>query len=210
MHKIRLALLVLLAFGLTATVAWADSITIELGNHPQSGEANVLFNPSGLLNSGTEVQGATQSGFVVDFSGSESLMVPAKGQARITAADGDFTSLTIKPNQAGATFLNYIFNVHTLKNASGTLAITVHPVSGSAVTDTFSIGHGENFFTILASPAEMIASINLSSTVELSAIEQNRLIGMSGTPVTEPASLLLFGSGLVGLGTKLRRRKKSS
>jgi hypothetical protein len=208
MQRIRLALLVLLAFGVTATLAWPDSITIEPGNNPQSGGANVLFNQPGLLSSGTEVQGATQSGFVVDFSGSESLMTPAKGQARITAADGDFSGLTIKPNQAGTTFTDYIFDVRTLNNASGTLTITVDPVSGTPITDTFSIGRGENFFTILAS--EAVASVNLSSTVGLESIEHNRLSGISSAPIPEPTSLLLFGSGLAGLATRLRRRKDRS
>ncbi|HZB44884.1 MAG TPA: hypothetical protein VE360_06560, partial [Pyrinomonadaceae bacterium] len=81
-----------------AATARAD-IIIASGNNPQPDE-NVLLN-TGIT--GNPIFGTTnQTGLSVRFSSNENLTAPANGQARIEAADGTLTNLTI--DIPGATF----------------------------------------------------------------------------------------------------------
>jgi len=213
MYAKRLATFVLLAVTLTAATTWADSLTIKPGKDPQPGTQPLIFDQAGLLNSGMEVQATTQgsSGLVLDYWGAQPLMTTPDGVGRMTSAAFDFNSLTIKPNQPGASFTSYSFDVNTVDGASGTLTITVDLLNGSPVTEAVGIDSGDNFFTILAGAGQQIIGINLASTVGLKDIGQERVGGLlQPSSVPEPASLMLFGSGLVGLITRFRQRRQQS
>src|SRR5688572_33074831 len=107
--------------------AWADPITITVGNPGNQRTDNVLFNNSSLLHSGILVQGdfnGAGAGFIVDFtsaSGNGNLGVSG-GQAVLVGGTGNtpFSNVTVQLEN-GATFQRLILNIDVtngLANAS--------------------------------------------------------------------------------------------
>ncbi|HEU4435361.1 MAG TPA: hypothetical protein VFR51_18395, partial [Pyrinomonadaceae bacterium] len=96
--------------------AWADPITITVGNPGNQGTDNVLFNNGSLIHAGTLVQGdfnGSGAGFIVDFtstSGDHTLGVSG-GQAVLVGGAGNtpFTNVTVQLEN-GATFQKLILN----------------------------------------------------------------------------------------------------
>ena len=214
-HQAIKAFLLTLLFA-AATPGWA--ILIQAGNNPQIDE-NVLFNEPGLLDSGTLVQGITNNtGYSVDFTGTESLTTPSGGQARIEAEDGGYTSLEIALNEAGATFTSLILNIDLANitgNGDGTIEFTVEQLGGPDLVQSFSAGEsGQNFFTITAGIGESITRVSLLSTLQvrnIADISQIRIGGATSAEnpiIPEPASMSLLGLGLGSLAWIRGRRSR--
>ena len=187
-----------------AAASQAD-ITFTAGNHPQVDE-NVQFNDPGLLMSGALVQGDTNmTSTIIDFYGAgEDLTTPNSGQARIEAADGGLTDLTmaVHAGQAYDSFTSIILNLNASKDGQVTLTANDGTTDFSS---TFNIDkNGQNFFTITAINGETIKTFSLSSTVDLSDVRQVR-VGVAQA-VPEPASMAALGLGALGI---LKRRKKA-
>src|SRR5215207_3266329 len=211
MPQLRKAgLMVLAFFALTlcgASSARAD-IIIASGNNPQPDE-NVLLN-TGLT--GNPIFGTTnQTGFSVRFSSNEALTAPANGQARIEAVDGTLTQLTI--DIPGATFTSLILNIDAA--AAGSVNFVVTENNGQQTAGSFSLGaSGENFFTITAINGQRISSVAFTTDVNMSItnvddVAQVRIGGAQAAAVPEPMTMALFGTGLVGIAARVRRRRKA-
>jgi len=192
-----------------ALTARAD-IIIAAGNNPQPDE-NVLLN-TGL--SGNPIFGTTnQTGLSVRFSSNEALTAPANGQARIEAVDGTLTNLTV--DIPGATFTSLILNIDAA--AAGSVNFVVTEDNGQQTAGTFALGaSGENFFTITAINGQRISSVAFTTNVAMVVtnvddVAQIRIGGAQQTtnPVPEPVTMLLFGTGLVGVASKVRKRRKA-
>ncbi len=206
-----------------SSTAWADPITITVGNPGNQGTDNVLFNNPALIHSGLLVQGdfnGSGAGFIVDFtsaSGSGNLGVSG-GQAVLVGGTDNvpFSNVTVQLEN-GATFTKLILNIDVTNNlpppTQVQFTVNYTLAGGQVFNEVFTVDtNGQNFFGIVAGDGAVINSVTVQGLggTNFADINQWRLGGFAPAgEVPEPASLFLLGSGLLGTAGAVRRRLKN-
>jgi hypothetical protein len=188
-----------------AAPASAD-IVIYLGLPGQLQPAeNVEFQV--LDTTANPIHGITnQTDTLVTFNGTEDLVAPSSGQARIEAVDSGLDWLKFHLTDPRFLFTEVEFDIHFGHGATATEALVkFEDRFGTIFSDTITLGSGSNWVSAEAIKGQLIRNVTISLDGDVGDIRQFRIGGV--TEVPEPATwvMLIAGFGLVG--ATARRRK---
>lgn len=210
-YGLKHLVLMLAVFGIVsvfAGTAKADIVVVTGVNN--QGTDNVLLNPATNVLTVTGTVGP--SDLVVNFtstSGSGLLNANPSGQATVSGGTGNspFTQLTFALANGG-TFERAVFNINAATNGSVVIHVEGVNISGGSFQDTFTVdANGQNFFTVTAINGQLITSISLTA-INGATFEDVRQVRLGGGSIPEPASMVLLGTGLLGVAAGVRKRMR--
>jgi hypothetical protein len=205
----------ILALGLSTGTA---SATIIFNTDPSAvlpgGEINILFETP---QSGTTITGEvdhTGIGAIFTSLTGQTLQQNAQGQADVFNAlnpnGGNVncaTQLSLCLTSMDFHLANFLgFGDFMVNLASGVGTATVIANDNQGNTYTYTLGPGQNFFSLLAVDGQLITDVKVLAPSGFNDYKQPRVSEVQGVTLPEPSVLLLLGTVLGAIGITSRKR----